>query len=258
MNYLSVTTFSQNGFDLYGKRMIETFIENMVGDLIVFTDEPLTGDVPQSPRVRYEILGYVFPEVTKFKYRHCSPICHGRFGDTYDYKFDAVKFSHKPAAIAATQRLISDGMVAPPAVLIWFDGDTVFKTPMSEAFLEERFPSWAHYGSFVRDNNHMEGGIIMFRYAYENVPVFIRILWECYEHDQLFRMPAWTDCHVMDILAAGATKDGFLRTVNLGDEASFFTQHPIVNSEWRRYVDHLKGARKEAGQSHETDFIVKV
>ncbi len=256
MKYLSVTTFSQSGFDLYGKTMIQTFIQNMVGDLIVFTDAPLEGDVPQSPRVHYGILGDVFPEVVKFKYRHCSPICHGRFGDTYDYRFDAVKFSHKPAAIAATQRLISDGALEAPDVLIWFDGDTVFKTPMSEEFLENQFPAWAHFGNFQRDNNHMEGGVIMFRYSYENVPVFIRILWECYEHDQLFRMPAWTDCHVMDILAAGAQKDGFLRVVNLGDEVSFFASHPIVNSDWRQYIDHLKGARKENGASYQSDIVI--
>lgn len=257
MTLLAVTSFSQEGYDLYGRTMIKTFLENIDGDLVVFTDEPLLEIETQSPRVHYRVLNWDFPEQVSFEMRHHSPICHGRFGDLYDYRFDAVKFSHKPAAIAAAAKLITSGNLPAPEILMWLDGDTVFKSHLPQEFLDKVFPSWAHFGHFTRNNNHMEGGIILFRYSYENVQVFIRLMWECYGHDQLFRMPAWTDCHVMDILAAGATQDGFLRVVNLGDDASFFTQHPIVNSEWRRYVDHLKGARKETGQSFDSDFIVK-
>lgn len=257
MSLLAITSFSQEGYDLYGKNMIRSFVDNVDGTLVVFTDEPLEDIELVSDKVSYRVLNWDFPSQVEFENRHNSPICHGRFGGTYDYRFDAVKFSHKPAAIAVTARLIEDGILPKPDVLMWLDGDTVFKAPIPQSFLDAKFPVWAHVGTFTRDNNHMEGGIILMRYAHENIPVFIRILWECYEHDQVFRLPAWTDCHVMDELIEGAKKDGFLRHVNLGDDVSFFTPHPIVNSDWFRYVDHLKGARKEAGQSFETDFFVK-
>ena len=51
-------------------------------------------------------------------------------------------------------------------------------------------------------------------------------------------------------------KDGMVRAVNLGDDLSFNTSHPIVNSDWRGYVDHLKGARKQAGASYSSDVVV--
>jgi hypothetical protein len=257
MTILAVTSFSQEGYDLYGQKMIDSFLENVDGELVVFTDAPLAEIKTISPKVHYRVLNWDFPEQVEFELRHQSPICHGIFADTYDYRFDAVKFSHKPAAIAAVAKLIADGVYATPDILLWLDGDTVFKKPIPQEFFDEKFPSWAHFGHFTRDKNHMEGGIIAFRYPHENVQTFIRIMWECYKLDQVFRLPAWTDCHVMDVLVEGAKKDGFLRVVNLGDEVSFFSQHPIVNSEWFQYVDHLKGARKEAGQSFETDFIVK-
>jgi hypothetical protein len=257
MKLVAVTSFSQEGYDLYGKKMVQSFVENVDGFLIVYTDAPLQDIEITNVKVSYRVLNWEFPEQVTFEDRHQSPICHGQFGGSYDYRFDAVKFSHKPAAIAAASRLIESGEVEKPDVLMWLDGDTLFKAPLPVEFLNSCFPAWAHIGTFTRDNNHMEGGIIMMRYSHENVPVFTRILWECYAHDQVFRLPAWTDCHVMDVLIEGAKRDGFLRHVNLGDDASFFTSHPIVNSPWFQYVDHLKGARKEAGQSFETDFLVK-
>jgi hypothetical protein len=48
-----------------------------------------------------------------------------------------------------------------------------------------------------------------------------------------------------------------VRAVNLGDDLSFNTSHPIVNSDWRGYVDHLKGARKQAGASYSSDVVVQ-
>jgi hypothetical protein len=253
MRYAAVTSFSQDGFDRYGKRMIETFLENGPQDtyLHVFSDDGLETDITDH-RVIFYSLAETVPLQKVFEDRHQSPICHGKFGNTYDYRFDAVRFSHKPAAIWSALNALKDDL---PDVLIWFDGDTVFKTPMTHEFLEEKLPIWSHIGHFSRNDNHTEAGILMFRLSEKNVRYFIEIFWQIYVTDQVFRLPAWTDCHVFDTLAAGARADGFLRVVNLGDEVSHNTHHPIVNSDWYQYVDHLKGNRKESGSSHDDDML---
>jgi hypothetical protein len=254
---LAVTSFSQGGYELYGRKMVDSFLANTDENfgLFVFSDKILEDVSNHSPRVAYYALDKAMPSQLEFERRHQSPICHGQLGQTYDYRMDAVRFSHKPASIAAALQIVNDSADISPEVLLWLDGDTVFKQPFTLEFFEQQFPSWSHVGHFPRKDNHMEGGIIAFRISEENVRVFIRLMWEAYLHDQVFALPAWTDCHVLDVMLAGATRDGFLRVRNLGDDVSHGTQHPIVNSEWFAYVDHLKGARKQNGASYESDIV---
>lgn len=259
MKYLAVTSFSQEGYETYGRNMIESFLANPIpeAELWVFSDNGLVHDTIETPLVKFFSLAEETPSLDDFKDRHRSPVCHGKFGRFYDYRFDAVKFSHKPAAIAAATAIA--GLLPEeeqPDVLMWFDGDTVFRKPLSHAFLVDKFPLWAQIGHFPRNGNHTEAGILMFRFKHENTKSLLRIFWQVYVDDQVFRLPAWTDCHVLDTLIAGAVKDGIARAVNLGDDLSFGTSHPIVNSDWRGYIDHLKGARKQAGQSYESDIVV--
>lgn len=258
MKYTAVTSFNQDGYNSYGRNMIESFIQNVDENinLIVIVDnffDDIDPSHEEHSRIKFLDMRIVSQGQCDFERRHQSPICHGRFGTFYDYRFDAVKFSHKPAAILAAHEFAPDA-----DVLIWFDADTVFKKPLPISFLEKKFPAWAHVGYFPRNQNHTEGGLIMFRTLHDNVKAFVRIFWQVYEQDQVFRLDAWTDCHVFDSLLAGAQKDGFLRAINLGDDVSKNTMHPIVNSEWFKFIDHLKGARKESGASYESDIQVQV
>jgi hypothetical protein len=256
---LAVTSFSQDGYETYGRKMVDSFLANTDENfgLFVFSDKNLEDISNHSPRVAYYALDKAVPSQLEFERRHQSPVCHGRIGGAYDYRMDAVRFSHKPAAILAALQVVNDSPDLSPEVLLWLDGDTVFKKQFTLEFFQRQFPVWAHLGHFSRKANHTEGGIIAFRISEENARIFIRLMWEAYIHDQVFALPAWTDCHVLDVMIAGATRDGFLRVKNLGDDLSHNTQHPIVNSEWFAYVDHLKGARKQNGASFESD-IVKV
>ena len=260
MKYLAITSFSQEGYEAYGRNMIESYLANPIPDseLWVFSDTALLHDTVETSSVKFFALDEEIPTLTEFKARHNSPVVHGRFGRTYDYRFDAVKFSHKPAALAAANGLVNTlEQKDQPEVLIWFDGDTVFKKPLTDAFLVDKFPTWAHIGHFPRNGNHTEAGILMFRMSNANVVAMLRIFWQVYVEDQVFRLPAWTDCHVFDTLVAGGVKDGLVRSVNLGDDLSSNTSHPIVNSDWRGFVDHLKGARKQAGASYASDVVVQ-
>jgi len=248
---------NQTGYHVYGKHMIESFLANGPKDsrLMVFSDKGLDDPI-QNERIEYFDLSKEMPSQLEFEKRHNSPICHGQFANEYDYRFDAVKFSHKPATIYAASQILTNREVMPD-ILFWIDGDIVFKQPLDEDFLNEKFPSWVQVGYFPRHKNHTEGGFIAFRFPHENTRKFIQFMWEAYMNDQIFRLPAWTDCHVFDAIVNGAVKDGFFRAVNLGDEISVNTSHPIVNSDWYKYIDHLKGNRKKLGASPAEDRVVE-
>lgn len=259
MKYLAVTSFSEDGYKKYGATMITSFIKHWDGFLWVFTDEPmeLLEEHKNAEKVSFFDMRMMCPTQLAFEQRHQSPICHGIFGGTYNYRFDAVRFSHKPAAILGALEY-AEKVGTMPETLIWFDGDTVLKNPIPEAFLKAKFPAWAQVGRFTRKPpNHTECGIVAYRTSVENVRNFIKIFWQTYEKDALFMCQAWDDSSILDVLMQSAEKDGFVRGINLGDELSHGTAHPIVNSEWFKYIDHLKGARKDAGASFPSDIVIE-
>lgn len=257
MKYLAVTSFNEDGYKKYGATMITSFIKNWGGNLWVFTDKPieLLEEHKNAEKVSFFDMREICPGQLEFEQRHQSPICNGLFGKTYNYRFDAIRFSHKPAAILGAL-IVAEKIGQTPETLIWFDGDTVLKQPLTEEFLKAKFPVWAHVGRFTRKPpNHTEGGIVAYRTSVEDVRSFIRIFWQTYATDAIFMCQAWDDCSILDLIMQNAEKSGFIRGINLGDDLSQNTAHPIVNSDWFKFIDHLKGNRKDAGASYPSDIV---
>jgi hypothetical protein len=48
-----------------------------------------------------------------------------------------------------------------------------------------------------------------------------------------------------------------LRELNWSQDIIRGEGHPLINSEWGAYLDHLKGDRKELGRSKDDDLKVK-
>jgi hypothetical protein len=70
----------------------------------------------------------------------------------------------------------------------------------------------------------------------------------------IFTLDEWHDSFVFD-----ATKDKFKTLNNLDWSGHLITGegHPLINSEWGAYLDHLKGDRKSSGRSKLSDLKVK-
>lgn len=253
--YLCVTSMNEAIYAQTGERMLWSWAQHWAdldATLVVYFDDAIPVTFPQHPRITALSLRREMPSLFTFQARHQSPICSGIVGRQYDYRKDVKKFAFKPASIYHAL-----GVAGKAFILVWLDADTLWRAPLSDAFLEERFPDTATIGTFTRENYHSECGIIFYNLRNRYAPRFIVDCWAAYETDSVFHLPFWTDCDVYDNIVLGFEKRyPSFRAINLGTDASRHTGHPIINSPWALYLDHLKGNRKSAGASYPSDKVL--
>ena len=120
--YLAVTTCNAQMWERYGLKMAQTFAWHWPIRLMIYTEgfEVDPKKVPPRP-CRYDCTGCaVAPDVQDAVRR---PQIRGMVNGKYDYHWDAVKFTHKVAAIGAA----AEGEDCD--VLIWMDADIVTHRP---------------------------------------------------------------------------------------------------------------------------------
>ena len=82
MKYLAITSFSQEGYEAYGRNMIESYLANPLADsqLWVFSDTALLHDTEDTPLVKFFALDEEATSLTEFKARHNSPVVQVALG----------------------------------------------------------------------------------------------------------------------------------------------------------------------------------
>lgn len=238
-----VTTCSRVGYAEYGKRMMDSLRDHWPAAVdVTLYSENITG-------------ARLLPDwLHAFKTRHAGNKAangkgtHGRFLGQYNYRFDAVRFAHKTAAVIdAAETAIADRSAD---VLVWIDADTVTHAPVTIEFLRELMPVRDTVIAWLwRSKTYPECGFYMLNLA---APDTRRLLaqWKLlYTADTLFHLPEWHDSYVLKEL---------VRTLKCswtsisGDAAG--TSHPFVNGPLGAVMDHMKGARKHVGHSKRSDL----
>jgi hypothetical protein len=74
----------------------------------------------------------------------------------------------------------------------------------------------------------------------------------------IFTLPEWHDSYVFDH-ARNQIKTAYPTWQQLDWSQGLITGegHPLINSEWGAYLDHLKGNRKTQGRSDDRDLKIK-
>ena len=120
--YVLVTSFNEEGYEKYGRRMLESVAEHWSSDIDIrvwYHDfDLLEKNPPEQDNIGYHNLNEV-SDLLLFR---------GRL-ENYEpsnWRMDVVKFCHKVYAITETCRdLVSDSDDQTPYSLLWVDGDTV-------------------------------------------------------------------------------------------------------------------------------------
>lgn len=219
MTFDAVTTYAERHWESHAARCVSTFNEHWSDvPLFAFTDGALE---MQSPWL------------ADFKKRHA-----GR--PTHNYRLDAVRFSHKIAAIELAYS------IGEADVLIWMDADCVTHADVEPAWLEGLIGG-ADLAILKRRHKYTEGGFMMFRRG--ACDRLIADMVQLYTTDVLFTLPEWHDCWALDHTRASMN----LKEVSLSGDAEE-TGHPLVNGPLGERLDHLKGKRKEFGRSLRADI----
>lgn len=239
-----VTTMNRAGWKQTGARMIEAFRAQWPADvdLIVYAED---FDISEQPGV---VVRRLPKWLTEFKARHNdNNMANGRTPNRYDFRFDAVKFSHKVAAFTDAGLAQDDG------VLIWLDADTFTHAPVNAKWLHSLFPEPSYVAWLDRENHYPETGFIMVRCSHRAHVTAMLAYIDLYTSGQLFRLKDQTDSTAFQHLIEGLYRAGEIEApVSLSGDRRW--SHPFVAGPLGSTMDHMKGeARKRQGHSDRWD-----
>lgn len=229
MKFAAISTFNKAGLDLYGRRMMQTFAKHWPAsvELTVYS-EGWSEDCP----AKLVDLVSASPWLAAFKERNARIIPR-------DYRWDAVRFSHKVAAVCHAS-LSTDA-----DVLIWLDGDIITHAPISEADLEGLAPNGKEWIAWLdREKVYPECGLYMLNCKHKIHHEVTKWFQSQYVEDLVFKLPEWHDSYVLEHVV----RHSAVQTKSLSGEGRK-TSHPLVNGPLSKFFDHAKGNRKKSGRT---------
>jgi hypothetical protein len=256
-----VTTFHEEGLRLYGQRMIDSFCKNWPSEVNLYVyPEKCNPMVADHSRITLIDLDSV-KELTKFKSTwqgvpkangdvSKDPIRSKRKDAGKGFKWDAVRFAHKVYAIFDCARITDSD------ILIWMDADTYCHSSISMQQLLNFCPIDKDICFLGRKGKFSECGLYALNLRNEQTRNFLFEFQRMYDNAEggIFLLDEWHDSFVFD---AVRSKFPFLKQLDWSAGLITGEGHPLINSEWGAYLDHLKGSRKKLGKSKREDLVVK-
>jgi hypothetical protein len=262
MKIAVVTTFHAEGLQKYGQRMIDTFVQNWPKEITLHIyPEGCNPKISDHSRVTLTDLNDV-KELTAFKEKWRSvpkangdvstdPVRNKRKDAGKGFKWDAIRFAHKVYAIFDCARNTDAD------VLFWMDADTVCHSLITLETVKKFCPESIDLGFLGREGKYTECGLYSMNLRSPAVQQFLKEFQRMYDNAEngIFQLDEWHDSFVFDVVR---TKfKGQLKEYNWSQGIVKGEGHPLINSEWGAYLDHLKGDRKTLGRSKSSDLKIQ-
>jgi hypothetical protein len=261
MKYSVVTTFNASGYKQYGSRMIDTFLKNWPATVQLKVYAENCNVVQTAPNLQVVDLETASPELVAFKQQWknvpkangdvgTDPVRSKRKDAGKGFKWDAVRFSHKVYAVFVAAR---DTAVD---CLIWMDADSVCHSPISLDTVTKFCPTDIDLGFLGREGKYTECGLYSMNLRSVVVQKFLQEFQRMYDDAEsgIFTLDEWHDSFVFD--AVREKFKGQLKELNWSAGIVRGEGHPLINSAWGAYLDHLKGDRKDLGRSKSKDLKI--
>ena len=260
MKYTVITTFNADGYNRYGRRMIETFLQTWPAsvELRVYAEDCRVTQT--APNLKVFDLHSASPELVAFKNQWRGvpkangnvlddPVRSKRKDSGKGFKWDAVRFAHKVYAIFHCAKNAQTDW------LIWMDADMVCHSPINLDFIESMCPTNVDLCYLGRTGKFSECGLYAVNLRTQLAQNFLQEFQRYYDDAEngIFTLGEWHDSYVFDAVRAriGMSELDWSAGLIKGEG------HPLINSPWGAYLDHLKGERKTAGQSLKKDIRVQ-
>ncbi len=261
MKIAVVTTFNEKGLKQYAQKMINTFLENWPKDIILHIYPELCNPaIRDHSRVTLKRLEEV-PELMAFKNQWKDvpkangdvtddPVRSKRKDAGKGFKWDAVRFAHKVYAIFDCAKTTDAD------ILFWMDADTICHSPIPLEKIQSFCPPSIDIGYLGREGKYSECGLYSLNLRTDQTRMFLYEFQKMYDRAEsgIFQLEEWHDSYVFD---AVMKKMPSLKKFNWSSGIIKGEGHPLINSEWGAYLDHLKGDRKLLGRSKESDLKIK-
>jgi hypothetical protein len=257
-----VTTFHEKGLHTYAQRMIDTYLQNWPKDVpLHIYPEKCNPRISDHSRITLTDLDTGVPNLITFKNKWKDvPKANGWCSDSTQkfldksqkigFKWDAVRFSHKVYSIFhCAQNTDID-------VLIWMDADTICHSPVTVENLEQMIPVEADICYLGREGKYTECGLYSMNLRSKKTKLFLSEFQRMYDQAEIgiFTLDEWHDSFVFDSVRKTIPQ---LKQHNWSQGIIKGEGHPLINSHWGAWLDHLKGDRKTKGRSNLKDLKIK-
>ena len=264
-----VTTFHQDGLEKYAQRMINTFCANWPAEVVLHLyPEMCNPAVRDHSRVTLKRLEEV-EELMTFKNTwqgvpkangdvSADPVRSLRKDAGKGFKWHAVRFAHKVYAIFDCARTTDAD------ILIWMDADTICHSSITIQDLYRMIPVDSELCYLGRKGKYSECGLYSMNLRSPNVQAFLKEFQRFYDQavQGIFQLAEWHDSFVFDAVRVKFPQmkqldwAAHLHDIRPRLGSSQGEGHPLINSAWGAWLDHLKGGRKKLGRSKPEDLKV--
>ncbi len=252
MKYTVISTFNQDGYNVYGRRMIDTFAKTWPQDVELWIYTEGFEIKSPAPNIRILNLEASSPELVAFKNKWRDvPKANGNpfpGADRKAFKWQAVRFSHKVYAIFHAAKTVNSEW------LIWMDGDMVCHSPINHDQLRDFFPQDRELCFAGRSNKFTECGLYGMHLTCPNTRAWLTEFQRMYDDadNGIFTLSEWHDSFVFDAVRSRVA----VKELNWSAGLINGEGHPLINCAWGAYIDHLKGKRKAQGRSKAKDLLI--
>jgi hypothetical protein len=250
LKFRVVTTMNAAGWLGLGAKMAQSVIRNWPSEclpLVIYAED---FDPPPTEGIEIRRLPAWLDE---FKARWGkAPAYNGHRAGGYDYRFDAIKFAHKVAALTGFgQEMTADD------ILIWLDADTFTHSTVTTEWLEALIPERAYIAWLDRMRSHPECGFVMFRCSHPFHANFMEAFRNLYTTGDLFKLRETHDSFALQHLVTLKAATGKIPQPASLSGQGFRTSHPFANGPIGACLDHCKGPlRKANGSSYRRDLVI--
>lgn len=259
--YAVVTTFHSAGYSKYASRMIDTFLTNWPREitLMAYAQDCVVSQSADNLEVRD--LHSTVPALVTFKQRWGSdpranglavtgPVDRKGKAPGLGFRWDAIRFSHKVYSVChAAQNTTAD-------VLFWMDADMVCHTPITVDFVQSQMPPNIGLAFLGREKKFTECGLYGMNLLDPVTQEWLKQFQLAYDSGRLMTMSEWNDCWVFDQTRNEVReKHPGWQWLNWSQGLIKKEGHPLINTAWGTYLDHLKGNRKDQGHSMAKDLL---
>ena len=259
MKYAVVTTFNAQGYENYGRRMIKTFCETWPESVILMVYAEGCAVECDAPNVKVFDLEQASPALVAFKNQwrgvprangdvSSDPVRGRRKDAGKGFKWDAVRFAHKVYAIfAAANNVDADW-------LLWMDADMVCHSPITVAEIDRLCPVNKDLCFLGRRGKFTECGLYAMNLRSDSTRLFLKEFQRFYDQAEsgIFQLNEWHDSFVFDAVRQRIK----MKEHDWSSHLITGEGHPLINSDWGAYLDHLKGSRKHRGRSPDSDLKI--
>ena len=257
--YAVVTTFHAKGYNQYAQKFIKTFIQTWPESVTLYAYAEDCQVLENSTNLIVRDLHSASQDLVNFKNKWKNvpkangdvsqdPIRSKRRDSGKGFKWDAVRFSHKVYSIFhCAQNCDAD-------ILVWMDADMVCHTPITVDRLNQLIPQDKDLCFLGREGKFSECGLYSMNLKNSRTQMFLNNFQQVYDNAEtgIFTMAEWHDSFVFDEVRKMQPLNELNWTAGLIKGEG----HPLINSEWGAYLDHLKGKRKEYGKSLKDDLLI--